>query len=57
MYIIKKNYCPLCQIYGSVGLSAGIQSAGDLVSETLSPFDSKKIVCQCQSIEIYNNKQ
>ena len=51
----------------SVGLSAGIQSAGDLVSETLwvrilhsaeednlSPFDMK-IACLCQSIEI-NNK-
>ena len=51
----------------SVGLSAGIQSAGDWVSETLwvrilhsaeednlSPFDSK-IACLCQSIEI-NNK-
>ena len=50
----------------SVGLSAGIQSAGDWVSETLwvrilhsaeednlSFFDSK-IVCLCQSIEIYN---
>ena len=52
----------------SVGLSAGIQSAGDWVSETLwvrilhsaeednlSPFDSK-IACLCQSIEITNNK-
>ena len=52
----------------SVGLSAGIQSAGDWVSETLwvrilhsteednlSPFDSK-IDCLCQSIEITNNK-
>ena len=52
----------------SVGLSAGIQSAGDWVSETLrvrilhsaeednlSPFDSK-IACLCQSIEINNNK-
>ena len=51
----------------SVGLSAGIQSAGDWVSETLwvrilhsaeednlSPFDSK-IDCLCQSIEINNN--
>ena len=51
----------------SVGLSAGIQSAEDWVSETpwvrillsaeednLSPFDSK-IACLCQSIEI-NNK-
>ena len=51
----------------SVGLSAGIQSTGDWVPETLwvrilhsaekdnlSPFDSK-IVCLCQSIEI-NNK-
>ena len=50
-----------------VGLSAGIQSAGDSVPETLwvpilhsaeednlSPFDSK-IACLCQSIEI-NNK-
>ena len=50
----------------SVGLSAGIQSAGDWVSETLwvrilhsaeednlSPFDSK-IACLCQSIEINN---
>ena len=52
----------------SVSLSAGIQSAGDWVSETLwvrillsaeednlSPFDSK-IACLCQSIEINNNK-
>ena len=52
----------------SVGLSAGIQSAGDWVSETpwvrilrsaeednLSPLDSK-IACLCQSMEIYNNK-
>ena len=52
----------------SVGLSAGIQSAGDWVSETLwnrilqsaeednlSPFDSK-IACLCQRIEINNNK-
>ena len=52
----------------SVGLSAGIQSAEDWVSETpwvrillsaeednLSPFDSK-IACLCQSIEINNNK-
>ena len=50
----------------SVGLSAGIQSAGDWVSETpwlrilhsaeednLFPFDSK-IACPCQSIEIKN---
>ena len=50
----------------SVGLSAGIQSAEDWVSETLwvrilhsaeedklSPFDSK-IACLCQSIEINN---
>ena len=54
---------------GSVDLSAGIQSAGDSVSETLwvrilhsaeednlSPLDSK-IACICQSIEINNNKQ
>ena len=51
----------------SVGLSAGIQSAGDSVPKTLvqilhsaekdflSPFDLK-IVCLCQSIEINNNK-
>ena len=51
----------------SVGLSASIQSAGDLVSWTpgsnpafcrgtnLSPFDLK-IACLCQSIEINNNK-
>ena len=52
----------------SVGLSAGIQSAGDWVSETLwvrilhsaeednlSPFDSN-IACLCQSININNNK-
>ena len=52
----------------SVGLSAGIQSAEDWVSETLwvrilhsaeednlSPFDSK-IACLCQSIEINNGK-
>ena len=52
----------------SVGLSAGIQSAGDLVLETLwvwilhsaeddnlSPFDSK-IACLCQSIKISKNK-
>ena len=51
----------------SVSLSAGIQSAGDLVPETLvqilhlaeednlSPFNLK-IACLCQSIEI-NNKQ
>ena len=52
----------------SAGLSAGIQSAEDWVSETLwvrilhsaeednlSPFDSK-IACLCQSIEINNNK-
>ena len=50
-----------------VGLSAGIQSAGDLVSgapgsnpafsreKKLSPFDSN-IACLCQSIEINNNK-
>ena len=53
----------------SVGLSAGIQSAGDSVPETLwvrilhsaeednlSPLDSE-IACLCQSIEIYNHKQ
>ena len=53
----------------SVGLSAGIQSAGDSVPETLwvrilhsaeednlSHFDSN-IACLCQSIEIKNNKQ
>ena len=52
----------------SVGLSAGIQSAEDWVSETpwvrilhsaeednLFPFDSK-IACLCQRIEINNNK-
>ena len=51
----------------SVGLSASIQSAGDLVSGTpgsnpafweehnLSPFDLN-IACLCQSIEINNNK-
>ena len=50
----------------SVGLSAGIQSAGDSVPKTLqilhsaeednlSPFDLK-IACLCQSIEINNNK-
>ena len=52
----------------SVGLSAGIQSAGDWVSETLwvrilhsaekdnlSPFDSN-IACLCQIIEIKDNK-
>ena len=52
----------------SVGLSAGIQSAGDSVPETLwvrilhsaeednlSAFDSK-IACLCHSIEINNNK-
>ena len=51
----------------SVGLSAIIQSAGDLVSGTpvqilhsaeehnLSPFDLN-IACLCQSIEINNNK-
>ena len=45
----------------SVGLSAGIQSAGDSVrilhsaeEDNLSPFDSK-IACLCQSFEI-NNK-
>ena len=53
----------------SVGLSAGIQSAGDSVPETLwvrilhsaeednlSDFDSN-IACLCQSIKIKNNKQ
>ena len=49
----------------SVGLSADIQSAGDLVSETLgwnpafsrkiTPFDSNT-ACLCQRIEINNNK-
>ena len=51
----------------SVGLSASIQSAGDLVSgapvlilhsaeeHNLSPFDLN-IACLCQSIEINNNK-
>ena len=52
----------------SVSLWAGIQSTGDLVSETsqvrillsaevdnLSPFDSN-IACLCQSIEINNKK-
>ena len=51
----------------SVGLSAGIQSAGDSVPKTLvqilhsaeednlSPFDLKT-ACLCQSIEINNNK-
>ena len=52
----------------SVGFSAGVQFAGDLVSErplvrilhsaeedNLSPFDSN-IACLCQSIEINNNK-
>ena len=52
----------------SVGLSAGIESAEDWVSETLwvrillsaeedklYPFDSK-IACLCQSIKINNNK-
>ena len=51
-----------------IGLSAGIQSAGDLIPETLwfrimhsveednlSPFDSK-ITCLCQSIETNNSK-
>ena len=60
-YIIKQNT-------SSVGLSVGIQSAGELVSETsqhrimhsadednLSLSDSK-ISCLCQSIEINNNK-
>ena len=55
-------------IDSSVGLSTGIQSAGDLISETLwvriihsaeennlSPFDSN-IACLCQSIESNNNK-
>ena len=80
-YILYYNYTdPTCNNRGcrvqvfslildsSVGLSAGIQSAGDWVSETpwvrillsaeednLSPFDSK-IACLCQSIEINNNK-
>ena len=52
---------------GSVGLSAGIQSAGDSVPKTLvrilhlaeeddlSSFDSKS-ACLCQSIEINYNK-
>ena len=51
----------------SVGLSASIQSAGDLAhgarvqilhsaeEHNLSPFD-KNIACLCQSIEINNNK-
>ena len=52
----------------SIGLSAGIQSAGDSVPETLwvkilhsaeednlSPFDLK-IACLCQSIKLNNNK-
>ena len=60
------------QVFGlildsSVGLSASIQSAGDLVSgilgsnsafsreHNLSPFDLN-IACLCQSIEINNNK-
>ena len=54
-------------INSSVGLSAGIQSVGDSVPETivwilhsaeednLPSFDSK-ITCLCQSIEINNNK-
>ena len=62
----------MCKVFNlildnSVGLSAGIQSAGNLVSETLvwilhsaelddmSPFDSK-IACLCQSVKINNNK-
>ena len=76
-YIHTYIYCLLtgCRVRvfslildSSVGLSAGIQSTGDLVSETsqlrilhsaeednFSPFDSK-IACLCQSIAIYNNK-
>ena len=63
-----RNYICIMIRDSSVSLSAGIQSAGDWVSETLwvrilhsaeednlSPFDSK-IACLCQSIEINNNK-
>ena len=69
--IILSSYC--VRVFSlildsSVGLSASIQSAGDLVSETLvrilhsaeednlSPLDSK-IACPCQSFEINNSKQ
>ena len=62
----SSNFCLILD--SSVGLSAGIQSTGNWVSETfwvqilhsaegdkLSPFDSK-ISCLCQSIGINNNK-
>ena len=61
--------CIYLVLDSSVGLWVGIQSAGELVSETSqlrilhstekdnwSPFDSK-IACLCQSIENDNNKQ
>ena len=64
--LLSSSFCLILD--SSVGLSAGIQSAEDWVSETpwvrilhsaeednLSPFDSK-IACLCQSIEINNNK-
>ena len=61
----SSNFCLILDNW--VGLSASIQSAGDLVSGTrvqilhsaeehnLSPFDLN-IGCLCQSIEIKNNK-
>ena len=65
---VKRMRLIILILDSSVGLSAGIQSAEDWVSETLwvrilhsaeednlSPFDSK-IACLCQSIEINNNK-
>ena len=63
--LLSSSYCLIFE--SSVGLSAGIQSAGDSVPETLvpilqsteednlSPFDCK-IACLCHSIEINDIK-
>ena len=63
--LFSSSFCLI--LNSSVGLSAGIQSARDLVpkilvrilhsaeEDNLSPSDSK-MTCLCQSIEINNNK-
>ena len=63
--LLSSSFCLILD--SSVGLSAGIKSAGDSVPKTLvqilhsaeednlSPFDLK-ITCLCQSIKINNDK-
>ena len=68
-YTSEAAYMYVCLILDSSGgLSAGIQSAGDLVSETLCSnpafsrgrqlvsFRFEYIACLCQSTEINNNR-